>query len=101
MNGEKLKEIRESTNISRKQLAQQIYVTESIIQSWEEGWYIECPSSGEIEGMAEVFNMSEEVFRNIINMLEEYDSDNNTTSFIDYVDAGVRAVRHIKNRKNK
>ena len=49
--------------------------------------------------MAEVFNMTEETFRNIINMPEEDDSDSNTTSFIDYFDAGVRAAKHIKNRK--
>lgn len=101
MNGERLKEIRESNSISRKQLAQKIYVTESIVQSWEEGWYIESPSSGEVEEMAEVFNMSEEILRNIIDLPEEDDSDNNTTSFVDHIDAGVRAVKHIKKKKIK
>lgn len=99
MNGEKLKEIRESNNISRKELAKKIYVTEAIIQSWEQGWYIEGPSSGEVEEMAEIFNMSEEVLRNVTNMPEEDDSDNNTTSFIDYIDAGVRAIKYIKDKK--
>ncbi len=101
MNGEKLKGIRESNKISRKQLAQKIYATESIVRSWEEGWYIETPSSGEIEEMAELFNMSEETLRNIIDLPKEDDSENNTTSFVDYIDAGVRAVKHIKKQKNK
>ena len=85
MNGERLKEIRESNNISRKQLAQKIYVTESIVQSWEEGWYIESPSSGEVEEMAEVFNMSEEILRNIIDLPEEENTQINKT-----VDFGVK-----------
>ena len=101
MNGEKLKEIRERNNISREQLAQEIYVTESIIRSWEEGWYIETPSSGEIEEMAEIFNMSEEMLRDTIDLPEEDDSDNNTTRFVDYIDACVRAVEYIKKQKNK
>lgn len=101
MNGKKLKEIREIKKISRKQLAQKIYVTESIVRSWEEGWYIETPSSGEIEEMAELFNTSEEILRDIIDLPEEYDSENNTTSFVDYIDAGVRAIKHIKKQKNK
>ena len=101
MNGERLKEIRESNNISRKELALKLYVTELIVQSLEEGWYIESPSSGEVEELAEIFNISEEVLRKIIDLPEEDDSDNNTTSFVDYIDAGVRAVKHIKKQKNK
>ena len=68
MNGEKLKNIREKTGYSRKELAERILVTEYVVQSWEEGWYITQPSSGEIEGLAEMFNLSEEELCNVLSV---------------------------------
>ena len=73
INGEVLKNIRENSNITREELANLIYVTPYIIQSWEEGWGIMNPSSGEISGMAEIFNMTEDDLREKINASEEND----------------------------
>ena len=49
MNGRKLKELRDKHGYSREKFAQLLYVTPSIIESWEEGWAIINPSSGEID----------------------------------------------------
>ncbi len=100
MNGKRLKEIRENNNISREELAQKICSTEFFIRSWEENWYIEKPSSGEIEEMANAFNMTEDLLRSQIDMPEDEDSDKNEIKFIDYIDAGIRAVKYIREEKN-
>ena len=100
MNGKMLQEIRESKNISRKRLAEKIYVSESIVQSWEQGWYIELPSSGEIEGMAEFFDIDEQELRKKLELSEE-DLDEKPVRFIDFVDAGVRVANYVKNKKDE
>ena len=100
MNGKVLQEIRERKNISRRRLAEEICVTESIVQSWEQGWFIELPSSGEVEGMAEFFDIDEQELRKKLELPEE-DLDEKTVRFIDIVDAGVRAANYVKNKKEE
>lgn len=56
MDGKKLQYLREKNHISRQELANKLYVTPYIIQSWEEGWAIINPSSGEIEELANAFS---------------------------------------------
>lgn len=75
INGEALKELREKSGISRSELAAHTLTTKEIVQGWEEGWGIMNPSSGEISIMAELFHLSEEEFREIINADEENDYD--------------------------
>ena len=100
MRGDKIKELREKHGYSRKELADRLYVTAAEVQSWEEGWFITCPSSGEIEEMANAFEMDEDRLREIIDQDESDDSDENTNlRIIDYVDAGIRARRFIKKLK--
>ena len=48
MNGKTFKELREKHGYSRKEKANRLYVGESMVQSWEEGWSLINPSSGEI-----------------------------------------------------
>ena len=66
MNGETLKKLREELGYSKKTLAGMIYVTEYIIQSWEEDWALTDPSSSEIEGLAEAFNMPTDSIREML-----------------------------------
>lgn len=75
MNGKRLQKLREERGLTRKELAKPIYVTEWYIQSWEQGWYFQAPTSGEIEGMAEVLGMDEDGFRREIDHPEEDDDD--------------------------
>lgn len=96
MDGKKLKDIREKFGFSRKDIANAALVTEYEVQSWEEGWYIKQPSSGEIESMAEIFGMAEE---ELCVLLDIGDYDESEPSFIDYVDAGLRALNHIRKKK--
>ena len=96
MRGDKLRELREKHKITRKKLAEMIYVTESIIQSWEEGCYLMFPSSGEISEMAEIFEMEEEDLREYIEHEEINDWDKNDMRFIDYVDWGLGLCQEIK-----
>ena len=98
MDGKKLKAIREKLGYSRKDIAHEALVTEYEVQSWEEGWYIKQPSSGEIESMAELFDMTEEELCTLLN-IEDYDESE--PRFIDYVDAGLRAIKHIGNIKKQ
>lgn len=95
MDGKKLKAIREKLGYSRKDIAQVALVTEYEVQSWEEGWYIMQPSSGEIESMAELFDITEEELCTLLN-IEDYDKSE--PKFIDYIDVGLRAIKHMKNR---
>lgn len=96
MNGEALQRIRVSKKLSRKELAEKAYVTEHYIQSWEEGWYIELPSDGEIEAMAEALMIDEEELRKLLDL---DDCDNETdVGLIDYVDALGRMIKQIKKR---
>ena len=95
MNSSILKTLREKSGFSRKVLAKKLYVTESVVQSWEEGWYIAEPSYGELEEMAEVFNLTE---YELIKLLE-LENNNNDISFIDFVDAGFRTLKNTKKNK--
>ena len=56
MNGETFKELREKHGYSRKEIENRLYAGESMVQSWEEGWSLINPSSGEIEELAEIFS---------------------------------------------
>lgn len=76
MDGFALQNLREEQGLSREELAERILVTESIIQSWEEGWSFISPSSWEIEAMADAFNMTVDDFRTAIDHDECEDSDN-------------------------
>lgn len=97
MDGDRLKELREKFGYSREELAEKVCVTKYIIQSWEEGWAFMNPSSGEIEELADAFHMTEEELRDVLAQDEDDDySDDQKLSFIDYVDAGVRMLEHIK-----
>ena len=96
MDGKKLQEIREKLGFSRKEVAKEALVTEYEVQSWEEGWYIKQPSSGEIESMAELFDMTEE---DLGILLDIDDYDENEPRFVDYIDAGMRAINHIRKKK--
>ena len=75
MNGQRLRALRQEVGLSQEKLAERIYVTKYIIQSWEEGWHIINPSSGEIEEMAEIFGISEEQLRLEIDAPEKNDFD--------------------------
>ena len=77
LNGARLRQLRVAAHLSQEELGDRILCTESIIRSWEEGWGIIRPSSGEIEMMAEIFQMSEEQLRLELNAPEEYDYDYN------------------------
>lgn len=99
MNGNELKKLREKHGYSRQFLAKKIDVTVAIIKSWEEGWNIINPSSGEIEGMSELFNIPENTLREIIDQNAENDYENQEIRFSDLIDAGVRALKHYKCEK--
>ncbi len=103
MNGNALKELREKNGYSRSQLAEKLYVTASMIQSWEEGWAIINPSNGEIDEMADAFGMSEDELREVLDADPDDDYGENTkVSWLDYLDAGVRAINFCKDTiKNK
>lgn len=75
INGERLRELRELNGYSRSEIAKETLTTEYIIQGWEEGFAIMNPSSGEIEVMAEMFNLSEEQLREEIDAPMENDYD--------------------------
>lgn len=75
INGRRLKELREKNGLTREELAQKILVTKHIIQSWEEGWGIINPSSGEISEMADLFGLSEAELREAIDADERFDYD--------------------------
>lgn len=99
MNGERLKQLREKNGYSRQELAQKVLVSKHEIQAWEEGWYISEPSSGEIEGLAEAFALSEDEVCSVLNIsTEDGYSEDKDARFIDYVDAGLRAVQYVKDR---
>lgn len=98
MNSVALRNLRERYGYSRKALADKLYVTESIIQSWEEGWAIINPSSGEIEEMAGAFGMSEDDLRSYISA--DIDEDEGVR-FIDFIDAGIRAIKFCKKNHTK
>ena len=97
MRGEVIRELREKHGYSRKELADKLYISASELQSWEEGWFIKGPSSGEIEEMADAFKMTEDSLRELINHSECDDADKNEEPrFIDYVDSAVRLGRFLK-----
>lgn len=98
MDGEKLKEIREKLGYSREEVADAALVTEYEVQSWEEGWFIKQPSSGEVELMAELFNMDED---ELYTLLDIEDDDESGVRFSDFIDAGLRAIKHIRNIKKQ
>lgn len=99
MNGQKLKEIREKYGYSRKELAKILYETEYTVQSWEQGWGITPPTSGQIEKMAALFDIEEYNLRNLLEIDEYDDFDTDDVSFIDFVDSAVRAYQYIKKHK--
>jgi len=75
LNGARLRQLRVAAQLSQAELGDRILCTESIVRGWEEGWGILRPSSGEIEMMAEIFQISEEQLRLELNAPEEYDYD--------------------------
>jgi len=99
MNGEKIKELREKAGLTREALAKELYVTASIIQSWEEGWYNVPPSSGEIDEMATIFKIDEENLRELLDQdeCEDYDAAPKWR-FIDYIDYGIKVKKALKKR---
>lgn len=102
MNGKTFKELREKHGYSRKEIANRLYVGESMVQSWEEGWSLINPSSGEIEELAEIFSMEEDQLRMLLEQDEDDDDDYDTPlTFIDVVDSGVRWIGHIKCEADK
>lgn len=101
MNGCKLQIIRENRGIGRKELADSAHVSESYIQSWEQGWYIQTPSSGEIKSMAEYLGLTEDDLMAMLEIDEEDLSDNKSICFSDFLDASVRTYKHIKENLNK
>ena len=101
MNGKRLQELREKNGLSRATLAEMAYTTESFIQGWEQGWAIHLPSSGEIEAMAECFHMSEEKLLTALDIDEDELDDETPTSWIDFIDAGVRAWKYVKSEIDK
>lgn len=101
MRGDILKAIRQKCGIDREELANAVCVTESIIQSWEQGWCIQPPSSGEIEAMAECFRISEEDLLEMLEIDEEALSDSATPRFIDFADSAVKWLDYIKDRTKK
>lgn len=98
MRGDILKDIHEKCGMDREELANAVCVTESIIQSWEQGWYIQPPSSGEIEAMAECFRISEADLLEMLEINEESLSDSAMPRFIDFVDAAVKCLDYTKDR---
>ena len=100
MDGKQLKDMREKHGYSRKDLAKIIYVTEHEVQSWEEGWGITEPSSGEIEGLAEAFNVSEEELCDMLSIdISDGYWEDKPIRFIDYIDSGIRLMKHIKSKR--
>ena len=99
MRGERLFELRTKFGYTREELAESLYVTPSIIQSWEQGWAIINPSSGEIDEMAEVFEMTEEELREYLEQDEEddYDNENSKKMLDDCIEKSKKVVRN----KNK
>ena len=100
MRGEKIQELREERGYSREYLADRLYITVAILQSWEEGWYLVPPSSGEIEEMSEAFGMDEDEFRELIDQDEcdDYDDDEGL-SFAGVLDTAVRLRSVLKDRR--
>ena len=100
MDGKALADIRKSHGYSRRELAIKIYVSESEIQSWEDGCGITEPSSGEIECLAETFDMSEEELCNVLSIdISDGYWEDKPIKFIDYVDSGIRLIKHIKRKR--
>ena len=96
MNGKALRSLREKHGYTRRELADIICVGESVVKSWEEGWELVNPSSGEIEEMANAFDMEEEALREILEQDNEDDYEKQKSSFVDYVDFAIRAFRRYK-----
>lgn len=97
MRGDILKELRQNNKLSVDELAEKICVSSSLLQSWEQGWYLILPSSGEISEMADIFDIDEDTLREILDIDENGDYDpNKKISFIDYVDSAVRTLQFIK-----
>ena len=99
MRGIVIKELRERHNCSRKELADYICVSVSELQSWEEGWYLTLPSSGEIGEMASYFKMSEEQLRLLIELDEDDYDEESRLRTIDYVDSLIRLSKFIRDKK--
>ena len=59
---EKLKELRESKNISRKALARQLQVSRKLIVKWERGKSIPCNNN--LKKICELFAVNEEILLN-------------------------------------
>ena len=77
MNGKNLEKLRIKNGFSRQELGELLYENAAHIQSWEEGWYVNGPTTSDIEDMADAFGMSEQELRKYIEQDEEddYDSD--------------------------
>lgn len=75
MKGNRLRELRIKNGYSQEEIAEEILVTKYIIDGWEKGYAAMKPSSGEIGGMAELFHMSEEELREVLDHPEEEDYD--------------------------
>lgn len=90
MRGDRIKNLRESHCLSRKEFANIICTTETIVQSWEQGWNIIPPSSGEIEAMADLFGLSEDQLLEALELDENQLYDNTPTVPFDFIDDGVR-----------
>ena len=86
IDGNRLKQLREENGYTLDEVAKETYNTVYTVQSWEEGWALSNPSSGEISSLAEMFDMSEDDLRDEINADEEYDGLNQVSVTVDAIE---------------
>lgn len=89
IDGNRLKQLREENGYTLDEVAKETYNTVYTVQSWEEGWALSNPSSGEISSLAEMFDMSEDDLRDEINADEEYDGDNENKPFSETIGEAI------------
>ena len=97
MNGDKIQELRVKSGYTIDQFAEIMDEDVGTIQSWEQGWHLHPLSEGDIEIMAEIFHMTEDELRECIehDKEDDWDSENDSIRFVDYVDAAVRASKYV------
>ena len=100
MDGSKLKELRQKNGYTREKLAKKLYVTEYILQGWEEGWSLISLSNGEMEELANAFQMTEEELRRVLSQEKDDDySDDTKINFFDVIDSGIKWLELIRKMK--
>ena len=77
-----------------------MYVTEYILQGWEEGWSLISLSNGEMEELANAFQMTEEELRRVLSQEKDDDySDDTKINFFDVIDSGIKWLELIRKMK--